>query len=138
MDKNEIVKPPKNLGFQVSVRKTFHVNTETMWDFILSKHGIGVWLGKINIDDFELQKPFTTEEGIEGKLTVFVPNCHLRLKWKPKIWLKYSTIELRVTNTKGRASVLFHQTGFFDIEKREELRIYWKNIVSKMTVELTK
>lgn len=138
MDKYEIVKQPKDLGFQVSVRKTFSVSTETMWDFLLSEKGIGVWLGKINIDEFERQKAFTTEEGIEGKLTVFVPNCHLRLKWKPKIWLKFSTIELRVTNTKGRASVVFHQTGFFEIEKREELRIYWKSIVSKMNEALTK
>jgi activator of HSP90 ATPase len=136
MSINETITKTKDLGFQVSVRKTFSVNTETMWDFILSEKGIGVWLGKINIDDFELQKPFATKEGIEGKLTVFVPNCHLRLKWKPKIWLKFSTIELRVTNTKGRASVVFHQTGFFEIEKREELRIYWKNIVSKMNDEL--
>jgi activator of HSP90 ATPase len=138
MNVNEINTKTKDLGFQVSVRKTFSVSTETMWDFILSEHGIAVWLGKIKIDDFEIQKPFTTAEGIDGKLTVFVPNCHLRLKWKLKTWSKYSTVELRVTNTKGRASVVFHQTGFFEIEKREELRIYWKNVVSKMMDELTK
>jgi activator of HSP90 ATPase len=122
----------KDLGFQVSVRKTFSVSTETMWEFLLSQSGIEVWLGKINIDDLEIQKTFISEEGIEGKLTVFIPNCHLRLKWKPKHWQKLSTVELRVTNNKGRSSVVFHQTGFFEIEKIEEMRTYWKSIISNM------
>ncbi|MGL4631724.1 MAG: SRPBCC domain-containing protein [Leadbetterella sp.] len=131
-------KPVKinDLGFQVSISKVFSVSTETIWEFILSDEGIKVWLGTMSIEDFEIQKPFTTVEGIEGKLTVFKPNCHLRLKWKPKHWQKFSTIELRVTNRKGKASVIFHQTGFFEIEKREEMRIYWKGIISKMNDEL--
>ncbi|MBV5313558.1 MAG: SRPBCC domain-containing protein [Prolixibacteraceae bacterium] len=126
----------KDLGFQVSISKVFSVSTETMWEFLLSEKGIAVWLGTMSIDDFEIQKPFTTDEGIEGKLTVFIPNCHLRLKWKPKHWEKLSTIELRVTNRKGRASVVFHQTGFFEIEKQEEMRTYWKSIILKMNDEL--
>jgi len=130
------VEKNKDLGFQVSVRKTFSVSTETMWEFLLSQSGIEVWLGKINIDDLEIQKTFISDEGIEGKLTVFIPNCHLRLKWKPKHWQKFSTVELRVTNNKGRSSVVFHQTGFFEIEKIEEMRTYWKSIISNMNEEL--
>jgi activator of HSP90 ATPase len=126
----------KDIGFQVSVSKVFSVTTETMWEFLLSEEGIAVWLGKFPIDDFDIQKPFVTEAGIEGKLTVFIPDCHLRLKWKPKHWQKLSTIELRVTNRKGKATVIFHQTGFFEIEKREEMRTYWKNIISKMMEKL--
>jgi activator of HSP90 ATPase len=122
----------KDLGFQVSISKVFPVSTERIWEFILSEEGINIWLGSISIDDFEIHKPFITDEGIEGKLTVFIPNCHLRLKWKPKHWQKLSTIELRVTNRKGKASVIFHQTGFFEIEKKEEMRTYWKNIISEM------
>jgi activator of HSP90 ATPase len=129
-------KKEKDLGFQVSVSKIFAVNTEKMWEFLLSEEGIAVWLGKFPIEDFEIQKTFITEEGIEGRLTVFVPNCHIRLKWKPKHWQKSSIIELRVTNRKGRASVVFHQTGFFEIEKLEEMRTYWKNIISKMIEKL--
>jgi activator of HSP90 ATPase len=137
MNTSEKQKKIKDLGFQVSVSKVFSVSTETMWEFLLSEQGIAVWLGKILIDDFEIQKSFVTYEGIEGKLTVFVPNCHLRLKWKPKHWQKLSTIELRVTNRKGKASVIFHQTDFFEIEKREEMRTYWKGIISKMNDLLT-
>jgi activator of HSP90 ATPase len=134
---NETIVKTKDLGFQVSVRKTFGVTTDIMWDFLLSEQGIHVWLGEIPIEDFEIQKSFVTTAGIEGKLTVFVPNCHFRLKWKPKGWTKFSTIELRVVNAKGKAAVIFHQTGFFEIEQKEELRTYWKNVVEKMNQALT-
>ena len=127
----------KDLGFQVSVTKTFNVSPEVIWEFLLSEKGISIWFGEINIDDFEIQKPLITKNGIEGKLTVFVPNCHLRFKWKPNNWEKQSTVELRVTNSKGKATIIFHHTGFFKIEQKEELRSYWKNIVSKINIELT-
>jgi activator of HSP90 ATPase len=128
----------KDLGFQVSVRKTFSVNTEKMWSFLLSELGIYTWLGQMNVDDFELQKPFVTADGIEGKLTVFKPDCHLRLRWKPKNWIKPSTVELRVTNSKGRASVVFHHTVFYEKTQIEELRTHWKNVTVKMNEELSK
>lgn len=129
-------KKPKDLGFQVSVTKTFHVNTDVIWEFLLSEKGISIWFGEINFDNFEIQKPLITKNGIEGKLTVFVPNCHLRFKWKPKNWEKQSTVELRVTNSKGKATIIFHHTGFFEIEQKEELRAYWKNVVAKINTAL--
>jgi activator of HSP90 ATPase len=138
MNKSETNIKTKDLGFQVSIRKTFSVSTETMWEFLLSAKGIAVWLGKFDIEDFEIQRLFITEEGIEAKLTVFTPNCHLRIKWKPKHFQKFSTVELRVTNNKGRASVIFHHTGFFKIEQQEELRSYWKSVILRMNAELIK
>ncbi len=131
----DTIKKPKDLGFQVSVSKTFSVSTEAMWAFLLSEAGIAVWLGEIKMDDFELQKPFITKTGIEGKLTVFVPNCHVRFRWKPSNWEKPSTVELRVTDTKGKSRIIFHHTGFFKIEQQEELRSYWKNVCEKMITQ---
>ena len=57
----DTLKKPKDLGFQVSVSKTFNVSTDAMWLFLLSEAGITVWLGEIKIDDFELQKSFITK-----------------------------------------------------------------------------
>jgi hypothetical protein len=47
-----------------------------------------------------------------------------------------STVEIRVTHSKGRAAVVFHQTGLFDVEKREALIGYWKGVVGRMDVAL--
>jgi activator of HSP90 ATPase len=126
----------KDLGFQVSVSKTFHVSTQILWEFILSESGIRVWLGEFEIDDFEIQKQFVTREGIEGKLTVFVPDCHLRLKWKPSSYARQTTLELRITNVQGKARIIFHQTGFYQIEQKEELRNYWKQVISKVSTAI--
>jgi activator of HSP90 ATPase len=137
IEKFDKIKNKKDLGFQVSVSKTFKISTETMWEFLLSEKGIHIWLGQINLNDFELQKELITKEGIEAKLTVFVPNCHLRFKWKTVNFEKQSTVELRVTNTKGKAKIIFHHTRFYKIAQQEILRSYWKNVISKMTIELT-
>lgn len=131
-DKFNTIKKTKDLGYQISVSKVFQVSAEKMWEFILSEQGISIWLGKISLDDFELQKQFVTDKGIEGKLTVFVPDCHLRFKWKPSSWEKQSTVELRVKNSKGKSSVIFHHTGFYKIEQQEKLRQYWKEVITKM------
>lgn len=134
--KNNSAKKPKDLGFQVSVTKTFNLNTEVFWEFLLSEKAISIWVGEINFDDFEIQKSFITKEGIEGKITVFKTNCHIRFKWKPSTWKKESTVELRITNAKGKARLIFHHTRFFKIEQKEELRSYWKNVMKKINTEL--
>jgi activator of HSP90 ATPase len=129
-------KQPKNLGFQYSIRKTFQVSVDVLWEFILSERGISIWLGTMDMADFELNRSFKTLEGIEGKITTFKPDCHFRMSWRPPHWDKPSIIELRITNYKGRASMVIHQTRFFEIEKREEMKVYWGNVIEKMIIEL--
>jgi hypothetical protein len=107
-----------------------------MWSYILSEEGIRVWLGEIDIDDFEIQKQLVTKEGIEVKLTVLKLDCHLRFKWRPSHFDRPSTVELRVTSSSGRAKVIFHHTGFYILAQVEELRSYWKGVISKMMVDL--
>jgi activator of HSP90 ATPase len=135
-DKTDI--KAKNLGFQYSIRKTFQVSVDTLWEFILSEQGISIWLGTMDMADFELNKSFKTSEGIEGKITTFKPDCHFRMSWKPPHWDKPSIVEVRITNYKGKASMVIHQTRFFEFEKREEMKIYWENVIEKMIVELKK
>ncbi len=131
-------KDTQKLGFQYSIRKTFPISVDTLWEFILSESGFLVWLGTIDMADFELNKSFRTEEGIEGKMTTFKPDCHFRLSWKPPHWEKPSTVELRITNSKGKASIVIHQTRLYENTQREEMKIYWKNVIDKMNIELTR
>ena len=129
-------KGEKDLGYQVSVSKIFPVSPDAMWAFILSQEGIELYLGEMDLEDFELQKPFVSKAGLEGKLTVFVPDCHLRFKWKPSNWERFSTVELRITNSKGRAAVLFYHAGFYKQQQVEELRAHWKNVIADMLLKL--
>jgi activator of HSP90 ATPase len=137
-EKDRIADKPQILGFQFSIRKTFPISVDMLWEFILSEEGFSVWLGEIDMNDFELNKSFKTAEGIEGKMTVFKPDCHFRLSWKPTHWEKPSTIEIRITNSKGKASVVIHQTRLYTNAQREEMKIYWKSVIDRMEVELAR
>jgi activator of HSP90 ATPase len=118
-------------GFQIGISKTFPVSTDFVWDFLFSDEGLKIWLGSINSEDFELNKAYKTEDGIMGKLTVFEPDCHIRLTWKPLHWTNISIVEVRIKNSKGRAIILFHQTKIISLEQREEMRIRWNRVLSE-------
>jgi activator of HSP90 ATPase len=130
--KSSSTKNANSLGFQVSVSKTFNISTHLLWEFILSEKGLQEWLGINNADEFEIQNQFVSTKGIIVKLTVFVTDCHLRFKWKPIDFEKPTTVELRITNAKGKAKAIFHITGFYKIEQKEILRNYWKKIILKI------
>jgi uncharacterized protein YndB with AHSA1/START domain len=118
-------------GFQIGISKTLPVSTDFVWDFLFSDAGLKIWLGNLNSEDFELNKPFKTEEGITGKLTVFKPDCHIRLSWKPTHWTNSSIVEVRVKNSKGRAIILFHQTKIISLQQREAMRIRWNSVLGE-------
>jgi len=127
--KENKVNKNKPIGFQLGISKTFAVSYNVMWEFLLSEKGISVWLGEIDYNDFEINKKFITKKGIEGKLNVFKPDSHLRLAWKPKHWVKSSIIEMRITNSKGRAKIVFHHTNLYQLEQRTEVKEYWSDII---------
>jgi uncharacterized protein YndB with AHSA1/START domain len=118
-------------GFQIGISKTFPVSTDFVWDFLFSDEGLKIWLGSINSEDFELNKTYKTEEGITGKLTVFKPDSHIRLTWKPTHWTNISIVEIRVKNSKGRAIILFHQTKIISLEQWEEMKIRWNTVLGQ-------
>lgn len=137
MQVNEnIIDKVKPIGFQLGVSKTFAVSYDDMWEFLLSENGISVWLGEINFDEFGVNKSYQTKQGIEGKLNVFKPDSHLRLAWKPKHWKKSSIIEIRITNSRGRARIVFHHTNLYEIEQRIEMKKYWDNVILNIQNEL--
>jgi activator of HSP90 ATPase len=126
----------KNVGFQFSITKTCAVSVDTAWDFLLSESGIAMWLGDIHFDDFESNKPLTTKAGIEAKITIFRPDSHIRLAWKPTHWDNNSFIEIRVLTNKGRAKLGLRHTHMVSVEQREEVKAYWTKVMHKIGSEL--
>ena len=128
----------KNVGFQFSITKTCTVLPDVAWDFILSETGIAIWLGDIDFDDFELQKPMITKAGIEAKITIFKADSHIRLAWKPAHWPNNSFIEIRVLINKSRAKLGLLHTHMISVEQRAEVKAYWHPIMEKMGETLAK
>jgi uncharacterized protein YndB with AHSA1/START domain len=122
----------KDRGFQIGVRKTFNVSVETAWDFLFSDIGLPVWLGDISLADFELDKPYKTKEGIEGKINTFTPYSHIRMTWRPENWVNTSTLQIRVFNTKGKAIISFAQDRLLDYQQRAEMKTHWDGVVEKI------
>lgn len=96
-----------------------------------------IWLGIISSDQFDLNKNYKTKDGIEGKVNVIMPNSHIRLTWKPKNWINTSTLQIRVIEAKGKATISIHQEKLFDNNQREEMKNYWDNVIETLTKEIT-
>ena len=138
MEKTKVVGQTRHAGFQIGVRKTVAVPAETVWNFLFSEEGLTTWLGKISLENFELGKPFKTEEEIEGKLKVFKPNSHVRLTWKPKHWTNTSALQIRVIPSKEKTTISFHQDELLDSQQRDEMKKYWDEVIVKIENKILK
>ena len=56
----------------------------------------------------------------------------MRLSWKPAHSKKSSIIEIRLTNSKNRARIVFHHTNLYESENKLELKEYWSKVISNI------
>lgn len=127
----KVVGKTKDAGFQIGVRKTFDIAPKVAWEIMYSKHGLETWLGCIN-STLELGKPYKTDEGIEGKVTVFKEYSHLRSSWKKPSWDKASILQVRVIDAKGKSTISFHQDHLQDAAQRQEMKEHWAEVIKKL------
>ena len=133
--KNQVGKT-KDVGFQFGIRKTIPVPAEKAWDFLFSKSGLKIWLGKLN-GELGLKKEFETENGITGMVRVFKPNSHIRLNWKPNTWKNTSRVQIRVIGNETKTTIAIHQEKLLNSQQREEMKEYWTETIKKLTHKLT-
>lgn len=124
-------------GFQFGIRKTFPVSAEKAWDFLFSKNGLNIWLGKLK-NELEINKEYETENGITVNVRVFKGNSHIRLNWKPKKWKNMSTVQIRVIGNQEKATIAIHQENLSNPEQRAEMKEYWNEIMEKIDTEIRK
>jgi len=127
----------KDVGFQFGIRKTFAISSDEMWEFLLSRKGLEIWLGELETE-FDLQKEFKTKNGVNGFVRVFKPNSHIRINWQKKNWENLSTVQLRVIGKNEKTTVSFHQEKLLDSIQREEMKEYWNRVMNKITNKLKK
>ena len=125
----------KDVGFQFGIRKTFPVSTEKAWDFLFSKNGLNIWLGKLK-NELEIKKEYETENGITGLVRVFKGNSHIRLNWKLKNWENMSTVQIRVIGNENKTTIAIHQEKLLNSEQRNEMKEYWMEIIEKITKKI--
>ncbi len=122
----------KDMGFQFGLRKTVPFSANFVWEFLFSEAGLNIWLGELQTS-FKIGQPYITKSGIEGFIRVFRPYSHVRLNWKKKHWNNYSTLQLRVIEHPQKTTISFHQEKLFNSEQRSEMKIYWNDVMDKIT-----
>ena len=137
MEVEKKVGQTKNAGFQIGVRKTFSVSIDVVWDFLFTKQGLDIWLGHLDQDNPDFTKVYLTHEGVQGKITVFKPQSHIRLTWKPENWTNTSILQVRLINTKGKTTVSFHQEKLANNNQREEMKAHWERVIEQIKKELS-
>jgi hypothetical protein len=135
-ENKRIIGLTKNSGYQISKTKIFAVSYELMWDFILSEDGMNIWLGKSDIADFELNKPFKTINGVEGILKSFKPGVYFKINWKPKEWTNISKVEIRIDSKNGRARLGVLQSFLLSSEQRVLQKRYWDNVFNEIEKQM--
>jgi uncharacterized protein YndB with AHSA1/START domain len=123
----------KSAGYQVGTRRTFPLSAKRAWDFLLSKRGLGLWLGDLEPDTFGANDDIQLPNGGLVRLTTFRPESHLRLKWQPAGWTNNSTLQLRViSKEKDKTTIAFHQEHLLDAKQRAEMKRHWQEVLDSL------
>ncbi len=126
----------KDAGWQFGIRRTLPVTIHEAWDFLLSKKGREIWIGKGGEIDWQVGSTFRTKEGVEGEIRVVKPYSHLRMSWKKKGWNHASMVQPRVTKGVGRSVISFHHDKLANEKERNEMKTYWSHIMDRIESEL--
>jgi uncharacterized protein YndB with AHSA1/START domain len=119
----------KDVGYQMGIRRTLPVPPAEAWDFLMSEGVLKIWLGAVR--NFEPGKEFETAEGISGKVTVFKPHSHLRMKWKEASWASPATLQIRTIPKGKRTTFSFHMEKLRDDERRQEMLRKWQTVLER-------
>ncbi|CAD5267656.1 MULTISPECIES: SRPBCC domain-containing protein [unclassified Imperialibacter] len=121
----------KDAGFQIGVRKTFAVDRDKLWAFVLSKKGVELWFGNV-ATELPYHQPFRSEEGMEGLITTLQEGSHLRMKWKKPNWEHFSMLQIRVIPAGNKATLSFHQDQLISESQRAEMKTHWAVVIDKV------
>lgn len=136
MEKTKAVGQTKDAGFEIGVRKTFPVSASQAWAFLFSDEGLSTWLNGVKSAELDINQSYTTTEGIEVKPTIVKPNSHIRLTWRKKDWENTSTLQLRIIDAKGKATISFHQEKLLNSKQRAEMKAHWDAVIALIGAHL--
>lgn len=120
-------------GFQIGVSKTLPVKRDELWNIIITPKVFALIVSdNINPETIINQKR-TSETGIEYKITTWESRSHMRMQWKLPEWHSYSILQVRLAAQKsGRTVLTFHQEKMADESIREDMRLHWKEVLTKL------
>ncbi|RVU00616.1 ATPase [Mucilaginibacter limnophilus] len=126
----------KAVGFEVGARKTFDISLQKAWDFLFSDEGLALWLGNIAVENLSKEAEIKSGD-VSGTIKVVKPYSHIRMRWKRADWDNTSTLQVRVLDAKGKATISFHQEQLQDSKQRDEMKAHWQKVLEKISAKLS-
>lgn len=123
-------------GWQVGVSQTVPFPSAQVWDFLVGRDGVEIWLGPGAELATELGSPYETANGTTGEIRGYTEGDRLRLTWRPKDWDHDSTLQVSVSGNDQKCTLRFHQEWLTGTEEREEQRAYWTDVTERVVAAL--
>lgn len=126
-----------DVGWNIGVSRVLPYPAETIWDFLVSRDGVEIWLGPGVDLPREPGAEYETANGTVGEIRSYVENDRVRLTWRPGDWDHDSTVQVRLSGATGTKTTLrFHQEWLSGAEEREEQRAYWQDVTERVVAAL--
>lgn len=125
-----------DVGWNIGVSRTLPYPAETVWDFLVSREGVAIWLGPGVELPREKGAEYETASGTVGEIRSYVENDRVRLTWRPDDWDHDSTVQVRLSGSGAKTTLRFHQEWLSDAEEREEQRAYWQDVTERVVAAL--
>lgn len=126
----------KDAGFEIGVSRTVDADPARVWELVVSDEGVRIWLG--HGVHFPPGRPpgkgtgYLTADGTRGEIRSFHPDGRLRLTWQPRDGDHESTVQVTVSERKGKAVLRFHQERLADPDERERQRAHWRAVLDQL------
>ncbi len=125
-----------DVGWNIGVSRTLPYPAGKVWDFLVSREGVGIWLGPGVELPREPGAEYETANGTVGEIRSFADGDRVRLTWRPSDWDHDSTVQVRLSGSGTRTTLRFHQEWLADAEEREEQRAYWQDVTERVVAAL--
>jgi uncharacterized protein YndB with AHSA1/START domain len=125
-----------DVGWNIGVSRTLPYPAEAVWDFLVSRDGVAIWLGPVGELPREKGAEYETANGTVGEIRSFVEGDRVRLTWRPQDWDHDSTVQVRLSGSGAKTTLRFHQEWLSDAEEREEQRAYWQDVTDRVVAAL--
>ncbi|MEV4054478.1 SRPBCC domain-containing protein [Amycolatopsis sp. NPDC049688] len=125
-----------DVGWNIGVSRTLPYPAGTVWDFLVSREGVAIWLGPGVELPREPGAEYETANGTVGEIRSFAEGDRVRLTWRPSDWDHDSTVQVRLSGAGAKTTLRFHQEWLADAEEREEQRAYWQDVTERVVAAL--
>ena len=125
-----------DVGWNIGVSRTLPYPGSEVWDFLVSRDGVEIWLGPGVELPRETGRSYETANGTTGEIRSFVEGDRVRLTWQPKDWDHSSTVQVRLSGAGAKTTLRFHQEWLSSAEERELQRAYWKDVTEHVEAAL--